>query len=81
MQTMSLNQIITVDPETMSGTPVFTGTRVPLKNLVDYILGGETLDKFLEDFPRVTHEQVTALLNLSFETVIALVNTHANPVG
>lgn len=44
---------INIDPETMGGTPVFTGTRVPVQALFDYIETGETLDEFLENFPSV----------------------------
>lgn len=45
------------DPEILSGVVVFRGTRVPLKNLIDYLEGGYTLDEFLDDFPSVTREQ------------------------
>ncbi|MCI0439226.1 MAG: DUF433 domain-containing protein [Chloroflexi bacterium] len=41
----------------MGGTPVFKDTRVPLKNLIDYLEGGDSLDEFLDDFPTVTREQ------------------------
>ena len=44
---------INIDPETMGTTPVFTGTRVPIQSLFDYIETGETLDEFLENFPSV----------------------------
>jgi uncharacterized protein (DUF433 family) len=43
--------VVSVDPEIMSGTPVFTGTRVPLYNLFDYLEAGDSLDKFLASFP------------------------------
>jgi uncharacterized protein (DUF433 family) len=45
---------ISIDPEIMSGTPVFVGTRVPIKNLFYYKEGGESLSEFLEDFPSVS---------------------------
>jgi uncharacterized protein (DUF433 family) len=54
--------IISVSPEIMSGTPVFTGTRVPVQTLLDYLKAGETIDDFLDGFPTVTREQVIALL-------------------
>ena len=54
--------VIHSDPEIMGGTPVFVGTRVPLKNLIDYIEGGHPLDDFLDDFPSVQREQVIAVL-------------------
>jgi uncharacterized protein (DUF433 family) len=63
------------DPEILSGTPVFRGTRVPVQNLIDYLTTGETIDAFLEDFPTVTRDQVTAFLQLSG----ALLADHANP--
>ena len=60
-----LNQIITISPEIQSGTPVFTGTRVPVKNLFDYLKGGDTIDEFLTDFPSVSREQVIELITFS----------------
>jgi uncharacterized protein (DUF433 family) len=46
----------------MSGTPVFSGTRVPVKTLVDYLKAGESIDDFLDGFPTVEREQVTRIL-------------------
>ena len=54
--------VISIDPQVMSGTPCFAGTRVPIQSLFDYIEGGHPLADFLEDFPTVTPEQVMALL-------------------
>ena len=51
---MKRSSVIKVDPEIMSGTPCFTGTRVPARTLIDYIESGDTLDEFLEDFPTVS---------------------------
>ncbi len=48
------DDIIIKDPEILGGIPVFRGTRVPFKNLLDYLEGGRTLDEFLEEFPSVT---------------------------
>ena len=56
---------ITIDPEIMSGTPVFTGTRVPIQNLFDYIEGGDDLSEFLDDFPSVSKEAAIALLEMA----------------
>ena len=56
--------IITISPEVQSGTPVFANTRVPIKNLFDYLKGGDTLDEFLNDFPSVKKEQAVQLLNI-----------------
>lgn len=52
---------INIDPETMSGTPVFTGTRVPITFLFDY-LQGSTIEEFLENYPTVSREQIFAVL-------------------
>ncbi len=57
--------IISSDPEVMGGTPVFTGTRVPLQNLIDSLEGGESIEDFLEGFPSVKREQVIVLLEES----------------
>ena len=54
--------IIHSDPEIMGGTPVFVGTRVPVKNLFDYIEGGHNLDEFLDDFPSVSKKQALSAL-------------------
>jgi len=59
--------IVTRDPEIMSGEPVFTGTRVPIKALTDYLEGGDTLDTFLDHFPSVTREQAIAFLEAARE--------------
>jgi len=48
--------IIVIDAQIMNGTPCFRGTRVPFKNLIDYLEGGHTLDEFLKQFPTVTRE-------------------------
>lgn len=58
------NSVITIDPEIQSGMPVFTGTRVPVKSLFDYISTGESIESYLQDYPYVTQEQVYALLGL-----------------
>ena len=54
--------VVVKDPEILSGTPVFAGTRVPVRNLLDYVSGGYTVDEFLNDFPGVTKAQVMAYL-------------------
>jgi uncharacterized protein (DUF433 family) len=54
--------VITSSPEVLGGTPVFAGTRVPVRTLIDYLEGGESIDDFLEGFPSVTREQVIAIL-------------------
>ena len=56
------SQIISVSSEIMGGTPVFTGTRVPIQTLLDYLKAGESIDDFLAGFPTVTKEQAIGLL-------------------
>ena len=58
-------RVINIDPEILGGTPVFHGTRVPIKNLFDYLETGETIDSFLEDFEGVKKEQVLKVLEMS----------------
>jgi uncharacterized protein (DUF433 family) len=57
-----IESVIVRDPEILSGEPVFRGTRVPFRALVDYLEGGDTLDTFLTDFPGVTRENAIAAL-------------------
>jgi uncharacterized protein (DUF433 family) len=67
---MKIEQIVQ-DPEILSGTPVFRGTRVPMRSLFDYLEGGDTLDEFLRQFPSVQREQAIALLDLAREALAA----------
>ena len=53
---------ITSTPEILGGTPVFSGTRVPVQTLIEYLEGGQSIDEFLEGFPTVSREQVIAFL-------------------
>lgn len=55
-------QLITVDPEVHSGTPVFQGTRVPIKTLFDHLEAGDALEVFLDDFPSVSRDLAVAVL-------------------
>ena len=57
-----MNGLITIDKEILSGTPVISGTRVPVKNLFDYLETGESLETFLLDFPSVKKERAIAVL-------------------
>ncbi|MEO5763832.1 MAG: DUF433 domain-containing protein [Casimicrobiaceae bacterium] len=66
---------ITVDPRIQGGVPVFTGTRVPVKNLFDYLEGGESLDQVLDDFPSVAGDVAVAVLEQAREAV----TPHAHP--
>ena len=65
------NRIITISPDIMGGTPVFTGTRVPIQTLLDYLEAGESIDDFLEGFPTVTREQIIAFLEEAKEQMVA----------
>ena len=60
---------ISIDPEIMSGAPVFIGTRVPVQNLFDYIEGGEDLSEFLDDFPSVYKESALAVLEMAKKVI------------
>lgn len=64
--------IVSTSPEIMSGTPVFTGTRVPAQTLLDYLKAGESIDDFLDGFPTVSREQVIALLEELGKQVIGM---------
>ncbi|WP_299287411.1 DUF433 domain-containing protein [uncultured Mucilaginibacter sp.] len=63
------NHVINIDPEILGGTPVFFGTRVPIKNLFDYLESGESIDYFLDDFEGVQREQVTKVLEMSLKLI------------
>lgn len=58
-------QVINIDQEILDGTPVFFGTRVPIKNLFDYLETGDSIETFLEDFEAVSRSQVVRLLEMS----------------
>ncbi|AFZ57257.1 MAG: DUF433 domain-containing protein [Dolichospermum sp. DEX189] len=66
--------IIHSDPDILGGTPVFVGTRVPIKTLLDYLEAGDSLDVFLDHFPSVTHKQAIAALELAKEMLTAYAN-------
>ena len=68
---MKKSSVVKVDPEIMSGTPCFAGTRVPVRSLLDYIEGGDTLDEFLEQFPTVSRKQAVAFLEEASERLLA----------
>ncbi len=64
-----LEAVVHSDPETLGGTPAFQGTRVPLRNLIDYLERGHTLDEFLDSFPSVSREQAVAALEAAHEAL------------
>jgi len=65
------SDVIVSNPKVLGGLPVFRGTRVPFRNLLDYLEGGHTLDEFLEQFPSVTPGAAIAALERAKELVIA----------
>ncbi len=67
----TVDSIVHCDPQILGGTPVFRGTRVPVKNLIDYLAGGDTLNQFLDDFPTVSREQAVAVLELARDLLTA----------
>jgi len=69
-------QVVHADPEIMSGEPVFVGTRVPVKNLFEYLEAGDSLEEFLEAFPSVSRDQAVAALELAKEAVVAVASSH-----
>ena len=63
--------VIHTDPGILGGAPVFVGTRVPVKALLDYLEAGHSLDEFLDDFPSVTHAQAVAALEEAKRALIS----------
>ena len=68
---LDLRNVVSVSPDVMSGTPVFPRTRVPVKNLLDYLAAGDSLDEFLEQFPTVTRQQAVALIEVAEELLLS----------
>lgn len=68
---MKKKAVVVVDPAIMSGEPCFAGTRVPVRALLDYIEGGETLDEFLEQYPTVSRKQAVAFLEQGSTRLLA----------
>ena len=64
--------LITSIPEIMGGTPVFSGTRVPVQTLIEYLEGGQAINEFLEGFPTVSREQVIAFLEEAKARILAV---------
>ena len=61
--------VVHSDPDILGGTPVFRGTRVPFRNLIDYLERGYSLEEFVDAFPSVTHDQVVASLEAAHEAL------------
>jgi len=67
---VATQQVVHSDPEIVSGTPVFVGSRVPLQNLFDYLKHGDPLDEFLDDFPSVSRERALAAIELARDALL-----------
>ena len=67
----STKPVVHSDPEILGGTPVFVGTRVPVKILFDYLEAGDSLEVFLDEFPSVSREQAVAALELAREVIVS----------
>ncbi len=65
-----MEKLINIDNEILGGTPVFMGTRVPIKNLFDYLGEGESISTFLEDFPTVKREQAEKILQMAHKLIL-----------
>jgi len=74
MGTSNPRLVVTRDPQILGGTPVFSGTRVPVKNLFDYLEAGDSLEVFLDAFPSVTREQAVAALEMARDALVADAN-------
>ena len=70
--------LINVDPEILGGEPVFMGTRVPVKTLVDHLAAGDSVETFLDDFPSVTREQA---LRFIIESAVEYTERHGAPAA
>lgn len=68
---MAETSVVQSDPDIMSGTPVFRGTRVPVQSLIDYLSGGDSLDEFLDDFPTVSRDQAIEFLKEATHALIS----------
>ncbi len=71
MEAMLDERVIVVNPEIMNGAPCFRGTRVPFKNLIDYLEGGHSLGEFLRQFPTVTRDMAVQSLEEAKESLLA----------
>ena len=68
--------VVHSDPDILGGTPVFVGTRVPVRTLLDYLAAGDTLEEFLDHFPTVSREQAVAALGQATDLLVA--NAHSS---
>ncbi len=70
---MKKPRIVSIDPDVMGGTPCFTGTRVPIQTLLDYLQAGDSIDDFLEGFPTVKREQVIAFMEEAKDSLLTAI--------
>jgi uncharacterized protein (DUF433 family) len=77
---MKLDELVVSNPEVMSGTPVFKGTRVPVSTIFHYLAAGDPLDEFLDDFPSVTREHAIAVLELTQSILLEKVPVQVPPL-
>jgi uncharacterized protein (DUF433 family) len=67
----AIPSVVHTDPDILGGTPVFVGTRVPVRTLLDYLAAGDTLETFLDHFPTVSREQAVAALAEANELLVS----------
>ncbi|QDU31963.1 hypothetical protein ETAA8_71250 [Anatilimnocola aggregata] len=67
----TISPFVQSDPELLGGTPVFRGTRVPVRALLDYLAAGSTVDEFLDHFPTVTREQANGSLGQAMDLLVS----------
>jgi uncharacterized protein (DUF433 family) len=70
----AVSPVMHSDPDILGGTPVFIGTRVPVRTLLDYLEAGDSLHEFLEDFPSVAREQAVTALELAKQLLVSQAN-------
>lgn len=70
-----VDSLVHVDPDILGGTPVFVGTRVPFRALIDYLEAGHSVEEFLDDFPTVSRAQVMAGLEAAHEAITTSART------
>lgn len=73
---VATRSVVHSDPEIMSGTPVFVGTRVPVDALFDYLAAGDPLERFLDHFPSVTSEQAEEAIEMARETLLEAIGAN-----
>lgn len=68
---MKIQEIVSCDPDVLGGTAVFSGTRVPVSNLIDHLKAGEDIDDFLDGYPTVNRLQIEAILDVALNAVVS----------